>query len=728
MTNLNKKASLLLLLSFCTFFTNGQSWIWQRPIPQGNTLTDVFLLNQNHGWAVGMYGTVVKTTDGGLTWSVLNNTISIHLNAVHFINESTGIIVGSNKIYRTTNGGVNWVEIYSPSGESLVDVFFVNSTTGWISGGYGTLLKTTNGGVSWSSVQTNSYNGLSKIHFANENEGIIMLHPGRIIKTVDGGNTWETKLVRENTSFFHSEFINAHTGWVSFGGGGMARTNDAGNNWMFLEVHPSYQVTSFHFSDSQNGIAFLEYGAAGKTTDGGNTWSFFRPTYSIGDYFAFNGNRGVSVGYDGRICLSIDNGNNWQTIVAPTINSGFYDIDFKDNNTGWAVGTSIYKTTNGGSTWTQSNNSGVYNFNDICLTPQHTLFAAGYDGKIIKSTNGGTSWSVLTTNTTQELLGIFFINENTGWCVGHNGTILKTINGGQTWNPQNSGDTKYLYKVKFINENTGWIVGGRDVILKTTDGGNNWIPQNTNTGDYYYNLFIKDESTIFATGHNTLLRTTDGGVSWNKQNLNFPYYNLRNVYFWDSNNGMVVGEESFFRTTDGGNTWTKQYLKISGDFWAIKFTDASHGWIASSSGSILKYWNGEISINQQSVSICPNTPITLSIEDCPGTVTWSNGMTGNNISFIPTPGVYTAHCSSGGSKSCTVSVAETNLSINEPLRSISRDFQAADYIQSQSQIGTNISDDRTRVKFQSGKAIILDAGFKVNNYAIFTAEIKSCSN
>ncbi len=40
-------------------------WFWQYPKPQGNTLHDIFIFDQNTAIAVGDLGTVIKTTDGG---------------------------------------------------------------------------------------------------------------------------------------------------------------------------------------------------------------------------------------------------------------------------------------------------------------------------------------------------------------------------------------------------------------------------------------------------------------------------------------------------------------------------------------------------------------------------------------------------------------------------------------------------------------------------------------
>jgi len=45
-------------------------WFWQNPLPPGNTLQGVSFSDANNGTAVGNYGTIVRTTDGGNSWIV----------------------------------------------------------------------------------------------------------------------------------------------------------------------------------------------------------------------------------------------------------------------------------------------------------------------------------------------------------------------------------------------------------------------------------------------------------------------------------------------------------------------------------------------------------------------------------------------------------------------------------------------------------------------------------
>lgn len=64
------KAVLTVIISFIvlTKICSAQ-WFWQNPLPQGNTLHGVNFVSSTEGWAVGDYGTILKTTNGGTTWT-----------------------------------------------------------------------------------------------------------------------------------------------------------------------------------------------------------------------------------------------------------------------------------------------------------------------------------------------------------------------------------------------------------------------------------------------------------------------------------------------------------------------------------------------------------------------------------------------------------------------------------------------------------------------------------
>ena len=89
----------------------GQSWR-QRLTPTRATLTAVHFADAQHGWAVGHDEVILRTTDGGETWSRAHFAPDKEqpLLAVCFADAQTGLAVGAySTVYRSADGGATWV-------------------------------------------------------------------------------------------------------------------------------------------------------------------------------------------------------------------------------------------------------------------------------------------------------------------------------------------------------------------------------------------------------------------------------------------------------------------------------------------------------------------------------------------------------------------------------------------------------------------------------------------
>jgi hypothetical protein len=117
------------------------------------------------GYVVGESGTILKTTNGGVTWTIQNSGTTYHLKSVHFpSNGQTGYVLGgyyvmTGIILKTTNGGANWINQTPNSTYDLHSVYFpVDAQTGYVAGYYGSILKTTDGGGVWVEEKTEERN------------------------------------------------------------------------------------------------------------------------------------------------------------------------------------------------------------------------------------------------------------------------------------------------------------------------------------------------------------------------------------------------------------------------------------------------------------------------------------------------------------------------------------------------------------------------------------------
>jgi photosystem II stability/assembly factor-like uncharacterized protein len=271
-------------------------------------------------------------------------------------------------------------------------------------------------------------------------------------------------------------------------------------------------------------------------------------------YF-LNENTGWIARYE-YLLKTTNKGINW-TIISNNFDIGVTDIQFMDELTGHAVGSSgcIKKTTNGGLNWFFANCPECYSSDDflqIQFVNGNTGYAYG-DMQIFKSTNAGLDWSLLECN-----LIIHrgqFLNALTGWVVGL-GAFAKTTNGGVNW-VQNQFTNNWTNDVFFINFNTGWIVSTKGDIFKTTNGGNNWTLQYKDSTKIFNDVVFTSNDTGWAigqkgyTGYGFVLKTTNSGMNWfNQQVPNIEYYE---IFMLNSNEGWIAGG-NLLHTTNGGGT------------------------------------------------------------------------------------------------------------------------------------------------------------------------------
>ena len=100
-----KKTILLLYLTTTAYYLSFSQWI-QQPSPTTNLLRSVCFIDENTGFIVGEFGTILKTTNGGTTWTSISSGTGNTLYSVKFPDATTGYIAGDNgTIMKTADGG-----------------------------------------------------------------------------------------------------------------------------------------------------------------------------------------------------------------------------------------------------------------------------------------------------------------------------------------------------------------------------------------------------------------------------------------------------------------------------------------------------------------------------------------------------------------------------------------------------------------------------------------------
>ena len=501
-----------------------------------------------------------------------------------------------------------------PDGNNLWSTFFINNCTGWMIGSDGFIKKTTNAGLEWSSQNSGTTLTLKSVQFFDLNNGWICGEDGIILRTSDGGNIWHKMIARPSEVFTSMDFCNPNIGYIAGYSGTIIKTSDSGKSWVVQSTGKSFDLFSIDFVDTLNG-----YAAGGadspvllKTTDGGIHWT--ESKINIGD----------------------------------SVQNKIYKVLFLNKDKGFLAGGAydntsfIYKTTDGGNTWEEAliasaseklfkqnrntvtggvNESGGINslyFPDVYRGYAVGGFGNGWERKIYTTTDGGSTWILKHYGSEEDgLLSVFGNSLGEAWAVGFTGAMFYTNNSGDSWTQLLSGNKSSLWSgddihsLFFIDKNNGWAVGKRnseipgvgDLILNTTNGGKIWKTQ------YYHessqgslrDIYFFDKNDGWAVGANGLIKTTDRGQNWNSVGLDLA---VSSVYFankdtgWIANNSYDNSVSGIYKSTDGGFTWN---LKNTSRISSITFIDYNTGWAAGHDGLILitndggETWTNQIS-------------------------------------------------------------------------------------------------------------------------------------
>src|SRR4029079_18808111 len=115
-------------------------------------------------------------------------TIADRFYDVVAFDDKTTIVSGyAGKILRTEDGGYTWTLIPSGSDKALYAMRFVDRNKGWIVGQEGLILHTEDGGKTWSPQASHANVYLFSVEFVNDQEGWAVGDKATFLHTLDGG-------------------------------------------------------------------------------------------------------------------------------------------------------------------------------------------------------------------------------------------------------------------------------------------------------------------------------------------------------------------------------------------------------------------------------------------------------------------------------------------------------------------------------------------------------------
>jgi len=269
-------------------------------------LRSVDFIDTSNGFAVGLDGTIIKTTDGGATWTSQNSGTTQHLLSVDFIDANNGLASGyGGTILKTTNGGTTWTSQNPGITSTLYSVDFIDANNGFVVGTTATILKTTDGGISWTKQNTPlTTQVLYSVDFIDANNGLAVGFRSIILKTTNGGTTWTAFSPGYTQHLLSVDFIDANNAFAVGHDGLKLKSTNGGSGWAKLPWGDT--LTFVDFIDANNGYTVGALGLILKTTNGGSTWAPQNSgtTSTLNSVDFINVNNAIAVGLNGVIVQS----------------------------------------------------------------------------------------------------------------------------------------------------------------------------------------------------------------------------------------------------------------------------------------------------------------------------------------------------------------------------------------------------------------------------------------
>ena len=584
--------------------------LWFKP-----TFTDVHYITSNIAYAVGsgitgsasspfIGGVMIKTTDGGATWSQVNNPLNANLkniNTCWFLNKDTGYVAGQwntpdsiPKVYYTRNGGATWDSLVTPSvsgttklgfinnatypgidypidgkAKEIWRIVFLNSSVGYVSGGGSPLFPTL--------PIPNITNTTTCAFAGTQTTGS---HNASLLWKFDNGTLYDYSISKERLGY---------TGYPA------APLNCSSKFGTVTATTQQYRALSI-INDSLIVMMSFNNNIVIRVRTGKNdsTQNINRPgVYEKGRYEILNtGNAGPPPGYPSIPTVQVLNASNPYQMLKASNGTLYVNGSFGR----------LWTSVDNGSNWVQQNcfpagtNFSTFNVPAMDIAPGGKFLVAGTSGVVADSIPGG-RWSSTYVSVLTSADRVEFADCNNGMTAGSGGNITVTTDGGKTWvNKTNAGiggGGYTLFGMAYPTTSKAYFAVNNGIIYSSTDQGTTLDPAYSNFNYQMRDVAAIGNDTVWAVGNNitsipiasrtsSVFRSVNGGLNWTIHG-NFPVgvssaLNLNQVFtdieFPSRQVGYVAGnKDTIWKSTDAGATWFKLPLPTPGVLPQISYND-----------------------------------------------------------------------------------------------------------------------------------------------------------
>ncbi|HEY1304340.1 MAG TPA: hypothetical protein VGF24_12355 [Vicinamibacterales bacterium] len=482
---------------------------------------------------------IFKSTDGGGSW-----TLRLALFAVDLAIDPKAPDTVYAGTFKTTDGGTTWAQMNVGMTGATVTGLAINpadSSIVYAGTRGGGVFKSTSAGSSWTPVNTGLTGSFVRtLEIDRQSPGTLYagLEDGAIFKTTNEGATWTA--------------INSGLPPPLIG--------QSGSGWGIdsLAVDPK-TPTIVYAATERNGVF--------KTVNGGDQWS--RTTLSSIRVFSIAVDSTASkvyVGEDrGRVYTRSGKGEWSFADLNPNpppvpANGSVVALDPLVPTTAYAASGGLFKSTDGGATWSRVLAGPVFTEALDPIVPS-TVYAGGSGA--LKSVDSGATWTQINQGLGADPLQLLVVDPQApttlyagfgGFAnMSGNGALFKSVDGGSNWMPAMEG-LPSVGALAIDPQVTSTIYAGDrgPRVFKSTDGGGSWSLSSTGlpTRDVVALAVNPAAPSIVFLGTygGGVFRSSDGGAHWTAMDDQPPNLFVRAVAFDPKTATLYTG-------TDGGGAF-----------------------------------------------------------------------------------------------------------------------------------------------------------------------------
>jgi photosystem II stability/assembly factor-like uncharacterized protein len=411
------------------------------------------------------FPTVYKSTDGGSSWSRVFNGFRVAsflvALAIDPINSNTIYTGGyaydccGGVVLKSTNGGASWTQSNLSSPVSTLAIDPANSSIIY-AGGSG-VFKSANNGASWSASNNGLPTfGVGALAIDPVNPSIVYAGTGDgIFKSADRGVGWSAankglravnaSKIAVNPGSPNTIFTETYNG--------VYKSADNGESWAPSDFYP------LAFDHGNPNVIYANLsGHLSKSTSAGATWSSANTGLETNDVRTLvidpNDSQVFYAGTGGSLYKSTNGAESWSAIgnlLCPELLA----IDPGNSQTLYAVAsyacddycTTVYKSTDGGLNWVRSDTGTSFYYVSVLAIDSfnaQTIYVSA--GGLAKSTDGGGSWNaVISQPGTSGVSSVVVdpVRPNVLYAGTYGEGVFMSPDGGTNWNSLNDGLTDF---------------------------------------------------------------------------------------------------------------------------------------------------------------------------------------------------------------------------------------------------------------------------------------------